>query len=337
MGLLVGFSGYSQKNNYKNTMIIPHLNEKIESCNIIYCSTYRASWTKLRNDIIREDVRTVKPMSIVGNLNNNLYKVKNSKEYMVFSGFVKDGIINEINSSIKNNFGNLQTSLNNYKKVKEGIICFSCYKKEIVFPHKFNSLSYEFKSGEKQVKVDCFGIINSNNNELCQQVEVFDYKNKDDFVVRIKSDNQNEEIVLAKVELCGTLSKTVEQTNARINNNVPVLMGKTDKLIVPKINFDIHHMYNQLKDKYLANEGFEEFYFLEAIQNIQFSMNESGAFASSSVELVLNQKGPQPKELVFNEPFLLMIKNAQTNEYDLVVWINDLELLKRSKNTTSFE
>ena len=174
-------------------------------------------------------------------------------------------------------------------------------------------------------------ILNSNNNELYQQVEVFDYKNKDNFIVRIKSNNQNEEIILAKVQLCGTLRATVEQTNARINNNVPVLMAKTDKLIVPKINFDIHHKYNQLKDKYLANKGFEEFYFLEASQSIQFSMNESGVFADSSVELVLNQKGPQPKELVFNEPFLLMIKNAQSNEYDLIVWINDLELLKRSK------
>jgi len=317
-----------QDKDHNNTMIISHLNEKIDACNIVYSSSFRAAWTKLKNDIVGEDIRTKEPLSIVRNLNANPYPVLEQEKFIAIGGFIKDGIIDDINNTMKMNFRNYQTNLEKHEDVEEGILCFSYFQEEIIFLQTFNTMTYVFNYEGNEIKVDCFGISNSNNLELYKQVEVFDYKNRDDFIVKIKGRNQNEEIILAKVQLDRTLGNTLEQINKRINENNPETMSRIDKLIVPKVNFSINHMYTQFKNKYLANKGFEEYYFLEARQHIQLSMNESGTYANSLADIVLEKKGSMPKELVFDKPFLLIIKNSQTNEYDIVVWIYDLEFLK---------
>ena len=313
--------------------VIAHLNEKLPSnTNIVYTPTLRASWTLLKDEIVGEDIVLTKSMSLTASLNRDPFNVPENGDWLAMAGFVEEGILEEINREMKNKFGVNDTGLENYIDDKS-IICYSYLHKTVGFRNSFETLSWDFPGSDGSQPVECFGVSKGPGSEkegMREQVRVHDYRHRDDFIVRIMSRDTLKEVILAKIPLEGTLSGMIVDIEKRISLPGESELSETDELVIPKIKFDVRQSYDEFLGLHLKNKGFEDYFFARVAQDISLSLDESGAEAVATGEIVL-KKGPGSRLYIFDKPFLVMIRDKNSPEPDMVVWVDNKGILKAAE------
>jgi len=311
--------------------VIAHLNEKIPSnSNIVYAPTFRASWTILKNEIIGADkIETDPPLSLTAALNRNPFNVPDNNDWLAMAGFVEKGILKEINKAMQKKFGISETGLDKHID-DEGIVCYSYLNKALKFAQTFETLSWDFPGSDGSQTVECFGVSKGEGKDkadMREQVSINDYRNPDDFIIRITSEGQGKEIILAKMPWGGTMSGMIKEINERINLPAIDKLSEADELVIPKIEFDVEHSYDELQGVFLKNKGFEDYFFSRAVQKISFTLDESGAEARATGEIIL-KKGPRNRLYIFDKPFMVILRDTNSSEPGLVVWVNNIDILK---------
>jgi len=317
----------------ENTQVISQLEEKIDlSKNIVYASTFRASWTMLKENVISDNV-IVNGAYQFGTMMNKSPYHPSTEDWVVEAGFVEDGVLNRIDNSLQTKFGIRETDLDQFEDERDAIICYSYFQKALTFKYPFESLEWEFKSNGESYRVACLGVSKSGERDQTEelkarnrQVTIFDYRNPDDFIVRLVGKEENKEIILAKVHPAKTLKETMITVLVRMQLAAPEELIFLDELVIPKINLEIEHSYDELLGKFLANPGFKEYFFARASQDINFSLDETGAQGSATGEIV-KIKGPTSTLYHFDKPFLVIMKDKDQAEPDLVMWIANAEYL----------
>ncbi len=323
---LKGQSGRADKDLY----VIAHLNEKLPSnTNIVYTPTMRAAWTMLKDNVVGERIILTKSLSLTAALNSYSFRVPESNDWLAMSGFVENGIIDKINNRMKNQFGISDAGLDEYTD-EEGIICFSYLHKITGFRKNFETLKWDFPSKDGSKSVECFGVSKGSDSEkkaIREQVRIYDYRHPDDFIVKISSSEPGKELILAKVPFGGTLSGMVQDIDRRINLPGDSRLTETDELVIPKINFDIMHSYDEFLGLHLKNDGFEKYFFVSMLQKIKFSLNESGAEAIATGEIVL-KKGAVSRHYIFDKPFMAILRDKNSSEPEMVLWVDNTGILQ---------
>jgi len=323
---------FSQINKQKSTVITPHLNVEInEGENVVFTSSFHSAWTSLKNDILKENIDVEKDIRLVNYL-NKMNEIKTDPGQSVsLSGFVGDGIDKKINDLLKTRFQKT-VDLSSYTNDPSNIICYSYFNKLIKFETKFETFDspFPFFDYGKPADIMCFGIWTCGESEhhqkIKEQVKVIDFKNRIDFILSLSNPNDNDEIIIALVIPSETLLSTIQKTKKRIRNSKPTELVDNDRLIIPRINFDIAHKYHELIGIHLANKGYEDYFFAEANHDILFTLDESGASADSQAKIIL-KKGPGPRTMIVNRPFLIMMKEKNSENPYFAAWIGNNELL----------
>ena len=316
-------------------MVIPHLDEKVDfRQNIIYTLAFRAAWTLLKEDIIGEDIKLAIPVGLEHRLNGLPYRPAPGNERMVRAGFVSDGVIDRIEKEVKDRFGDDARSLNPFRGEDDAIVCYARFRKEATFIHTFETLEWDFVSAERPLSVACFGISRNTGEEdkraLRSQVSIFDYRNPDDFIVRLATAEPGQEIILAKTEPERTLLATILQVDRRINASLAGSISDMDELVIPKLVLSTEHVYDELIGKFLVNKGFEEYFFAKAREQTTFTMDESGVVAEATGEIVIH-KGPRSRTYAFDKPFQVMFGNSPR------AYMGDYETLRSDINADGFD
>ena len=78
--------------------------------------------------------------------------------------------------------------------------------------------------------------------------------------------------------------------------------------------------------KFLANKGLEDYFFALADQSISFSLDEKGVATTTEARLFL-KKGPCDNLYLFDRPFLVYMKEKNSSEPYLAIWLADAEFL----------
>lgn len=326
LACIITMYGFSQEQHSAAAMVIPHLNERCDfQQNIVYASGLRAAWTSLKENVLGEDIKTEKPLSVVHHLNQMPYRTKVSN-YAVCSGLVKDGVIDQIIKDMQVNFNREIRDFDMYRDREDVIICYSYFGKQLRFPGQFAATEGEFSYKGSRVKVRGFGFGLQGNvswkEEMLKQVEVHDYQDQDDFIIRLKTPDSDHDLILAKIDPGRTLLNTYKTVHERMNSSGPEHPGIVDKLIIPVINLSVVKNYEQLLGVHLLNPGFEDYFFDVVQQRVDLTMDEAGVTIMSDAEIIL-KKGHKPRVLAFDKPFLLIIDNKLSGEPDLVAWIAD--------------
>jgi hypothetical protein len=313
--------------------VISCLDEKLPSnTNIVYTPTMRAAWTVLKDGIVGEDIVLTESLSLTASLNRNPFKVPENEEWLAMAGFVEKGILEEINREMKNRFGINDTGLDKYTD-DEGIVCYSYLHKKIGFRNTFETLKWDFPGYDGSKPVECFGVSKGSEpgkEAMREQVRIHDYMHRDDFIVRILPRDSSKEIILAKIPGSATLTGMIREIEDRITLGGESKLSETDELIIPKIKFDVNHSYDECIGLYLKNEGFEDYFFARMAQQIGLSLDESGAEAIATGEIVL-KKGPGSRLYIFDKPFLVIIRDTNSPEPDMVVWVDNKGLLRAAE------
>lgn len=318
------------------TSVTPHMEAPIvPGWNSVFCSTFQIAWNDMKDGIVGEDIRLEKPLELVLILNRSLSTDADIQEedYLAMVGYGSDNIADRINEALRAKFGSDAPHVDEQYNEDDVILAYAYLIKELLFESAFEDFtnSMSFYVGNGYSKVRGFGIgkyADESHRRLRDQVEIFDYVNHRDFIVRLKSQHPDDEIILARVKPGKTLLETYRMVDAKIEGSNPELLEEKDTLQIPKFDLSIDHSYSPVVGLFLLNKGFERYFVAEAKQNIRFKLDECGATVRSEAELAI-KKGPPVdfKVLVFNVPFMLYLKRKGSAFPYLAIWIGNAELL----------
>lgn len=317
------------------TMISPHMEQQIqENANIVYCSTFQLCWNEMKV-FMNGDIELSDDLETVTALNKSLSTKDDISEnsYVAVAGLIKDHIEDTINNQLEAKFAHPE--LVDFQGCDdEDIIAYSYLYKNLKFDEEFESLDdpIQFNEGDAYVKVNAFGIkdYSDKNSEMGKQVDLIDYNNEDDFIIRLKTKVANDEIILAKVQPGSTLLETIESVDKRILNGSKEALVENDALMIPKFSFKLAHSYSELTDQTIMNQAFSDYRIVKALQDITFVLDERGAVLESRAIMVTSKSVEESRHLVFDQPFLLYMKEAGAKYPYFAIWVDNTELMDQN-------
>ena len=308
------FTEVKKLSDYKNTQFIPTLeNEISDSKNSIYCATLLFAWDEIRKEINS-------PLSIPSKFTElNLLNSSTS-----FSDVLEN---NEYESSIEIN-GN-------------SIIAKAEFDKSLPFEHELQNLSNKLTFNNQ--KVAAFGLIGLCTYEQFQNIKIIYYKNDSNFIVKLLPKEKEHEVILLmsekKFNSISEMNKEIERLTEigkkEIKNNKinwKYYYKEDDQLIIPKFNFNIETNYDSLEGNKFSSEN-ENYNIERAFQRTAFKLDQSGAIIESEaeIEVVVEEieeiEKPKPKKMIFDKPFLILLKRKDAKNPYFGLWNTNTELM----------
>lgn len=203
--------------------------------------------------------------------------------------------------------------------------------------------------------------------DMLEQVTIMHYGSNSDFILKLTPEDDNDELILArfpdptskvdvkdgaliepvddandqdhhkKTSPRATLATWLELARSRIRESrlkpSERRMNEDERLQVPNFAFDITHDYDDLIGRTVTNRilGPVRYVFTLARQRIRFELNETGAKLKS--DSIITLKGAirkEPRAFIFEGPFLLYLKQKNTETPYLVVWVDSTDLLVKT-------
>ena len=321
-----------------NVTVTSVLDAKIDvSKNMIYCSSLQMAWNELskNNGETIEILHTVDYLSKMNELINQPPQVSRDA-YLTLAGIADNSTKQKIKDALKEKFENQlpPNELNiDLDIAPNDIYAFSFLFKNLTFKKEFKKIeSHAFKFNGKKTYVKAFGIepYAENNEALIKQCDFFydAKKNSTDFVVRIKSKSEYDEIIISSLKPEESLEKTYKLINDYVNDpeKLHSVQGNS-YLKIPKINFNISMNYNKMLDK-ITTGKYKEYFIKKVFQKIKFNLNEKGSYLLSYA-YIGGYIGDR-QIFIINRPFCIYLKDKTSSKPYFMAYIADDSLLVKS-------
>ena len=184
-----------------------------EHKNAIWCSTFQMAWDKLKQDLITEPVQLPGAEPLANRLNQGVYPTGdlNAQSYYVAAGFVKNGIIEQIQKEMAQRFPSepMPTFDERYRQLPDVVVPYAYLHVDVRFTHPYYASDYPFTflgSDGRQTKVASFRSYtpepDPNRMAVCEQVEILHNKYGDapeteEFIVDLCRHTQPYQVILA--------------------------------------------------------------------------------------------------------------------------------------------
>ncbi len=318
------------------TIVTPHLEQKMVSGkNILWCSTFQLAWNELCS-LAKGPVKFSPPSPAAEILNSSPISKSdlNNSAYVARAGFVSDGLVQDIQKELQEKFqGQEKNDLLRAYASQSDLFAYANLCKSLPFTwpfERYNNANLDFQGSP----VQSFGIPENYSSDaryikMAVQVRIEDVKNENDFIVRLESTSAGDELFLAKIPPLATLKDTINMVQKRIQSTEQREVVEMESLSVPVIDFDILKQYRELTGEIVDSpnkrvNGQQ----LGAFQSIQFRLDELGAVLKSEAMMPgCRGGGGKLIKLVFDKPFLILIKNADAKNPYFALWVGNKELL----------
>ena len=303
--------------NHKITMNPTYqstLNEN--TINNIWIGTLDIAWKELEEKLGKNKIETENYSSqLVENLNSSTFSkdMLNSNDYEI-----------KIERTVTNGY-KIDTSL----------------KKELTFLENFDNFSKDytrktFGNGTEYIKY--FGINNASSEKMNKNIEILFYNRKDknsyfnkseDFAIKLKT-KEGDEIILYRTNDNKNFNEYYDdikqKTNAYTGSRE---FSKDDELLVPYVRVNGMIAYNELYGKVIENSN--GLYFTDIIQNVNFSLNESGCNLSSKATMVTEYLGigEETKFCQFDDKFIIFMKEKNAEQPYFALKVDNDEILEK--------
>ncbi len=324
-----------------STLVTASLQEPIvEGMNLIWCATFPLAWNEML-DLIGTEVQfadMAEQPAVVAALNDRLVTGDDldDESYVAMAGLLQGGIVEEIQQAMAAKFPYVTPYLPVPGNADpQSIVAYSYLFKNLLFPQPFERLDEPLSFDGQEIL--CFGLSGDSNpsSELLGQVSILDYVSDDDFVIELKTRSEADQVILAKVQPQATLEATIQSVLTREPDPWIERFNSSDVLKVPMVKFDVRRSFNELTNHPFPVVGLEyPTYFIEtAIQSIRFELNEAGVRLRSEAfgfGIGVVSAPPEPRHLVFDKPFLLMMKLTDADQPYFAMWVDNPELLGKA-------
>lgn len=321
----------AKTDDLKNTIVTPHLEQEIVvGLNVLWCNTFQLAWNEFC-DLTGGPVQMESAPSIVPILNGRAVSKEDLDEnsYVALAGLASEGIYEKIQKELEKKFkGQANPELLD-STPKMTWVTYAYLFKELPFQWAFTRFHERLIFGNYYV--DSFGInqltnIQKDEVKMASQVTILDYNNEDDFVIELKTQVKEDRLILAKVSPEKTLRDIISVVEKRIEKAVPTQMDEMSDLFVPVLDFDILHEYSELYSHpiHTIDKKLDGTEITVALQSTRFRLDERGAILKSES---IFAAGLAPRNLVFDKPFLILLKRYDAQNPYFALWIGNTELL----------
>ena len=298
---------------YENTDFLPTLEHQISAQkNSVYCVTLLYAWEQIRKQINQ-------PL-IISEKYNDLLLLNNSKSF-----------VNVLKSNEYSASGTIDGDV---------ITAKAEFKKSL--PFRINLNSYDNKLTFKGKPVASFGVSGHNDCEQKNIVQIFYYKNDDNFIIALLPKDKKHEIILFKTD---KVFNSMAEMNKEIRRLTEIgikeweneklqwkywFSDESDVLIIPKINFNIATNYSSLEGKEFRTAK-QDYQIETAWQRTAFRLDERGAEVVSEVKVyavgIREEEQPRPKKMIFDKDFLILLKRTDSQNPYFGLWVVNTELM----------
>jgi hypothetical protein len=300
---------------YKNTDFNPTLEHKItKDKNHVYCATLLFAWDEVKNQInapliISDQYGDLKLL----NQSTSYKNVLNKNEY-------------DVSGEIEEN------------RIKATAI----FKKSLPFEIKLQKFNNKLVFNGQ--KVESFGVTGFDDYELLKNVKIAYYKDDNNFIIKLVPKDAEHEIILFKserdfnsiAEMTLEINKLIEIGKEEKKNNKinwKYQYNYEDIVVIPKFNFNIQTNFKNIEGNKFTTEK-SNFVIEEVWQRTAFILDESGAEIESEAimeasveELAEDFEEPKPKKMIFDKPFLVLLKRTNIKNPYFALWTTNTELM----------
>jgi hypothetical protein len=308
------FPKVKELSEFEKTEFIPTLEHKVtKDKNSIYCATFLFAWKELTKSFNPIEFTEGNTDIVLLNKSNSFENVLKKDEY-------------KISQEVDGDFVKIRAEFN----------------KSLPFETKLQSFNNKLTfNGEK---VSSFGVKGYDSNEQLKTVKIIYYKNDNNFIIKLLPKDKEHEIILFKTEqgfnsiteMTLEIEKLTEIGKAEIKNekiNWKYYYDIEDIVIIPKFSFNIQTNYKTIEGTSFASNG-ENYDIIKAWQRTAFILDESGAEIESEAEIEYateeieeEYEKPKPKKMIFDKPFLILLKRTDAKNPYFGLWTTNTELM----------
>jgi hypothetical protein len=329
----------------KDTQLAAHPDTPLaENKNVLWCGTLQLAWNKAI-DLVGEKLKFANQPPVVDLLNREDFTGADLApgSYVAMADFERNHVEDEIRAALEMTFhGAASPELIPPIPPHPGPDDFLAYAylyKNLAFADPFAD-NDPLTFGAQQVAN--FGFTKNLDRipgDVFDQVSIYDYQSENDFIIKLKTKSPDDELILAKITPGPTLQETITQTLKRISQTKPESVNKErDQLAIPKLNFDLRGDFPELEGLILEPSPSAHVGKLKTTkvqQLVRFQLNEKGAVLKSeaTISMTLSAAFPQPPShiMIFDQPFLILMKQANSDQPYFALWVGNASLLVPAK------
>ena len=326
-----------------NTTIVATLDDPFEPTNnTLWCATLPIAWKELER-------LTGGPLQAGGNSGVSRLSASGSRRTDVApdglvarAGRIDDGIVEAIQEALDERFGAGRDPILDLAAASlrpDDLLTYAFLARTLEFSPHFERLQdhqyfRQVIDGEEDWhEIVGFGIKEfddqkETHKKLREIVDIIDWRDDEDFIVRIRPTDETEEVILAQVQPGATLRETVEGVTERTRNGPVEMLRNHDELSIPELDFHLTHRFPELLGAFVTTDGGSPYEIREVMVTIDFGLNERGAAIKSRAIVALEGDiKPEVKRLNFYGPFLVLLKRRDAERPYFAAWIAHPELL----------
>lgn len=285
------FNANVQLEKTADISVVPTMKDTI-TADSTWCGTFQLIWNDLKNEIAGQDIVFSEPMEEVNNLNLGEFNTSmiSDEYYYKKYGLKTLELKDEIENGIYEKFGQTSDILDQFDWSEEELhgsgkhdfryFLYTMLYRKFEFASHFDKLE-NGNFGDNYQNVSYFGIDNSTNDDVGNQVQVLYYNTEEDLAIVIKTTSGDEVIFCKNPE-----GRNFNEIYSNMNNKANTFTGEEsfkdiDELKVPYLNMNITKEYLELEGKPfpISDQGVGSEYvgnIQKAIQSIQLTLDETG-------------------------------------------------------------
>ena len=332
--------------NYKTPVsqgieVVPTMNDKISS-DTAWCGTFQLVWNDMINELVRQDVEFSEKLEMVDNLNKqdfNENSISDSYYYKKF-GLKTLDLKKEIEKGIKEKFNETSDVLDDIDWSQEELdqgdnsldrryIFYTMLKRDFTYQYEFTKLE-NGTFADKYEDVKYFGIDDTTNNKVRNQVKVLFYESEECFAVELET-VEGDRVILSR----GLESSTFNEMYNTILEKADSYDGmrtlqENETLKVPEISFNVKREYSELENKKFYSLEGNEIQIAKAIQTIKMSMDEKGGSVKSeaimdvSVALAMPIDKSEPRHFNFDDEYVVFLVEDGKEKPYFATYVTDI-------------
>jgi hypothetical protein len=339
----------------KDTQLVVHPDAPLhKDQNVLWCGTLQLAWNKAI-DLVGEKLHFVgqgdedlptQAEREVDLLNQMDFTDKDldAASYVAVADFERNNVEDEIRAALAKTFhGAASPELIPEKPANPGpddFVAYAYLYKNLVFANPFAD-NKPLIFGKQKVKD--FGYLDNRAqlpDKVFGQVVIYNYRSEDDFIIRLKTKSPDDELILAKVPPGATLETTMAAVLKRMTPDKVESATEDDELAIPKLNFDLKRNFSELEGLVLQpspNAHIKSKLVVSKVEQlVRFQLNEKGAILKSEAVIAMAALAmanpPKPHIMIFDRPFLILMKQANSDHPYFALWVGNASLLVPATN-----
>jgi hypothetical protein len=307
--------------------------------NVLWCGTLQLAWNEAEA-LVGEKLRFTKPAAAADLLDAGSFTRTDlaPDSYVAIADFERNDVEDEIRAALERTFhGAASPELIPPKPANPGpddFVAYAYLYKNLAFAHPFTEDTLQFENKP----VETFGFDTGASVEIRSQTHIYDYQSPDDFIVSLQTKSPQDQLILAKIEPATTLQATIKTVLDRMAAQSPETARFDDYLHVPELNFDLRRSFHELEGLVLdptpTAKIKDKLIVKQVEQLVRFQLNQNGAILKSeaAMSVVAAAISAPLHALVFDKPFLILLKQRDSPRPYFALWVGNPTLLVPAKS-----